>query len=568
MPRIAVAGNDRFDALPAASASSAAPPVAAGAHTDSMANARNLLILRHYTVSLLAAIALCACKDPPAPPPPIAAVVAPPAAPVDLAALEKTAGRHWTLDRRAAAIAEGKATLHKHQCTRCHTLDGQPSHGRPNDCVKCHTFLLDLPNQPKRYHDIANRHGEAIVQRYLRNIEHLLQVPDLSRLGARVRPDWIGRYVREPFDLRPHASESMIRTALTEAEARQIARYFAAVADVPDPAAPENAPEPPPAKPSAARLAQGKALFATKACATCHVFGNVVFDQKPATPLRGKPSPNDLAPNLRFVRDRMAPSAVVAWLLNPQSVQADAKMPRLGLTQAEAETLRDWLFHADPELQPQPPPAPPQLPPAVARPVGWAEVKERVLGKVCVHCHMNDHENDTGPGNGGGLGYPGLGLSFRTYERAVFGARDKQGTRHSVFEILPGETLPRILASMLQRRAEHQRDNLPPGRDWERPPFPPGPLGMPMGLPAMTDEELGLLRAWIEQGCPGPTEVTGKPGFNDGFLVPDGPIAVNQGCQLRAPTDPPPAWSYEASRRHAADPHAVTPTGAHTPTGH
>ncbi|MBM4344588.1 MAG: c-type cytochrome [Deltaproteobacteria bacterium] len=526
--------------------------------------------IRRYPLSLalapLMALTGWACKDPPAPvavPPP-----APPnAAPVDLAALEKTAGRHWPLDRRAAAIAEGKAALHRHQCTRCHTLDGLPSHGRPNDCVKCHTFLLDLPNQPKRYQDIASRHGEAILQRYLSNLEHLLQVPDLSRLGARVRPDWIGRYVKDPFDLRPHASESMIRTALTHAETKQIARYFAAVADVPDPAAPEFAAEAPPPKPSPERLAQGKALFASKACATCHAFGTVAFDQKPAAPVRGKPSPNDLAPNLRFVRDRMAPSVVVAWLVNPQSVQADAKMPRLGLTQGEAEVLRDWLFHADPALQPAPTALPAVLPPAATRPVGWAEVKERVLGKVCVHCHMNEHENDTGPGNGGGLGYAGLGLSFRTYERAVFGARGKQGDRYSVFEVLPGETMPRILATMVQRRVEHLRDNLPPGSDWERPPFPQGLLGMPMGLPAMTDQELGLLRAWIEQGCPGPTEVTGKPGFNDGFLVPDGPVAVNHGCQVRAPLDPPPAWSYEASRRRAPEPHAATPSAA-TPTGH
>src|SRR3972149_4850714 len=62
-----------------------------------------------------------------------------------------------------------------------------------------------------------------------------------------------------------------------------------------------------------------------------------------------------------------------------------------------------------------------------------------------------------------------------------------------------------------------------------------GVMGMPMGYPSMTDEELGILRAWIEQGCPGPTAVTGKPGFTDGFLVPDGPIRGNPGCQLRRP---------------------------------
>ena len=112
--------------------------------------------------------------------------------------------------------------------------------------------------------------------------------------------------------------------------------------------------------------------------------------------------------------------------------------------------------------------------------------------------------------------------------------------------------MPLLLEAMLWRRIEERRDRveafadyvLPPDHGTER-------LGMPMGLPSIPDAELALLRAWIEQGCPGPTEVTGMPGMDDGFLVPDGPIAVNHGCQQRDPsarrpswaTQPPPAWA-------------------------
>jgi hypothetical protein len=59
------------------------------------------------------------------------------------------------------------------------------------------------------------------------------------------------------------------------------------------------------------------------------------------------------------------------------------------------------------------------LPPAVIGPVSWAEVKESTLGRICVHCHMNDHERDNGPGNQGGYGWPGVGLRMRTYETLV-----------------------------------------------------------------------------------------------------------------------------------------------------
>ncbi len=183
------------------------------------------------------------------------------------------------------------------------------------------------------------------------------------------------------------------------------------------------------------------------------------------------------------------------------------------------------------------------LPPSVDREVSWAEVKQRVLGVVCVHCHMNDHEKDAGPGNRGGLGFAGVELSFRTYERAVWGAAGTDGVRYSVFETLPGESLPRILQGLLLRRAENRRDLLAPFADRERPDFADGLFGMPLGLPALDDEEIGIVRAWIDQGCPGPTQVTGRAGFTDGLLVPDGPIAVNRGCGLRAPADPPPKWS-------------------------
>jgi hypothetical protein len=192
-------------------------------------------------------------------------------------------------------------------------------------------------------------------------------------------------------------------------------------------------------------------------------------------------------------------------------------------------------------------------PPPVDRDVDWEEAKEKVIGHVCVHCHMNDHEKDNGPGNLGGLGYPGIGLAFRTYERIVWGAVDKDtGRRYSVLRRRPGERLPRIVEVMLVRRVENRRDFLKPFEDRAMPGFGKSPrLGMPLGLPALSDEQIAIVMKWIEQDCLGQERVTGKPGFTDGFLVPDGPIDRNQGCELRPPADPPPRWS---SRPRAAKP--------------
>ena len=352
----------------------------------------------------------------------------------------------------------------------------------------------------------------------------------------------------------------MIRNQLTPGDVTRLIRYFAAIADVPDPTARGYAPTPLPPRPTAERIAQGKQAFIDRACITCHEFGGIALGDQSRDALMDAVKDSAFAPNLMYVRDRVRPEIVIDWIVDPKSVVAAATMPILGVPRADAAAIRAFLFYGDPG------PTEPALaaralmalPPAADHPVGWSEVKEKVLGHVCVHCHMNDHELDQGPGNRGGLGYPGVGLSFRTYERTVWGAidlaprayrpgghRSSDGPvhRYSVLQTRPGDPMPRLLLALVTRRLENRRDYQQPLEQRALPGYDPDVLGMPLGLPALTDQQIGIVRAWIEQGCPGPTEVTGKPGFTDGFLVPDGPIAENQGCELRAPADPPPAWN-------------------------
>ncbi|HVV84937.1 MAG TPA: hypothetical protein VHE35_17860 [Kofleriaceae bacterium] len=462
------------------------------------------------------------------------------------APLADAAAPHWAAAARDEAIAAGKVVLAKHQCTRCHQIDGLPGAGRPYDCVSCHTFLKSLTPDSRQYQEIAANNGKEILDRYIRNIQHLLRVPNLTEVGKRLRPAWIEQFVQHPTDLRPLLDDAMLRNKVTPDEARVIARYLAAVADVPAPGEPgADLPAAPAVDP--ARVAAGRALFVQKACILCHVVGNDAFPGQTADSLRAANFP--LAPNLRFARERLGPERLVAWIMDPQAVWPEATMPKVGVTRAEAELLRDYLTAAGQVALPPSPPSEPLLamPAAADHPVGWDEVKARVLGKVCVHCHMNDHEKDVGPGNLGGLGYAGRGLAMRTYEMLVRGARGDDGKRYSVLQKLPGEAWPRILEVMVRRRVENLRDHVLPLDDHQRPDYADGLLGMPMALPAMTDEEIGILRRWLEDGCPGPTHVTGKPGVTDGFLVPDGPIEVDHGCQQREPVEPPPSWATRAA---------------------
>lgn len=495
-------------------------------------------------IAMAAAAAGCPRRDPPADkrPDAPAPLIAPFAA-------------RWPDKARDDAIAAGAAAMKKHECTRCHVIDALETAARPLNCTSCHQFLVGLEPGKDKWNDIAKKYGKEVIERYQKKIVHLIRVPDLTGLGRRVRPEWIASYVREPHDLRPLLEETMGRNVVDEKDARAIARYFAAVADAQDPW--PDAPVPPsanastgamPPKPDAARLAQGRTLFVTKGCAGCHVFGNVPtgIDEKA---LRAGVAGSLLAPNLRFTRERMRLDAIVPWIVDPKKMLASTKMPPLDVSVEEGELLRDFLLYEDPALAAAPKAEPPPVPQPLDRPVAWEEVKERVLGNVCVHCHMNDYEKDPGPGNLGGLGYAGVKLRMRTYEMLVTGAVDDKGARYSVLVPRKGETVAPIVQSLLRRRAESARDMVGPLKDHALSPFPEGKPGMPLGLPPMTDEEIAILVTWIAQGCKGPTAITGMAGVYDGYLVPDGPVPKNEGCELRPPGKTRPAWTKETEAK-------------------
>lgn len=84
--------------------------------------------------------------------------------------------------------------------------------------------------------------------------------------------------------------------------------------------------------PAIAQEAMGEALFVAKGCIQCHTNDNVTM----ASNLF------EVGPDLTFVK---RPSEYVAlWLANPADLKADTMMPNLHLSEAEIETLVDFLF--------------------------------------------------------------------------------------------------------------------------------------------------------------------------------------------------------------------------------
>ncbi len=343
-------------------------------------------------------------------------------------------------------------------CATCHDVPGQAEEPRATSCAGCHDWIRATAADPARRERALA--AFPLWERYERNVVSYLDVPSLEAAMARLEPEWVAAYLEDPHDLRPGLPETMPRFDLDEAQVSLIASAFG--------------PEPVPATAAVdpANAARGESLFASRGCVACHTFGTL-------HPGPGLPS----APDLAVTRHRMDPDVVAAWIADPQSVSAAATMPAFGLPADEVLALRDYLFVADPAGQVPEPVA--SVPVAVDRPVGWAEVQERVFGRVCVHCHMDPEANGGrgGPGNQGGYGWAATGIELET-AAGVAAVAD------------------RIPAVLLRRRDEARRDVLAPGEapaDLDRHPTP----GMPLGLPALSDEEIGLVLAWIEQGALG-----------------------------------------------------------------
>ena len=410
---------------------------------------------------------------------------------------------------RDALARRGREVVVKAQCNRCHEITGGlAAFKREMHCVNCHTWILGTKGKPE---EIARQRQDfPDWDRYLESVVHFTRLPDLGTLARRVRPSAIRAFLDAPRDLRPHLDESMIPLRLGAADKDAVVAWLTALAGpdaTPDEAAPTVT--------DTARIEAGRAVFVSRACPTCHVFGNTRF--QPAFNVAFYKTMGEaakLAPNLRFARERMGRGTFVRFVQDPQAVDPSVSMPKLGVTPGEAEQLADFVFGAEPDLTAAAgaglaePGAVPEVP-VLARAVPFDEVFDEVLGKICVHCHMDPASNagDGGAGNTGGLGFAGKRLSLESYASVARGVL-RDGKRVSIVKPGPGGAPPLLLESLLRRHREASRDQRPAFADQagEGVSVDPAAPGMPLGLPALSVSQMSLVKTWLAQGAPGPAK--------------------------------------------------------------
>ena len=370
------------------------------------------------------------------------------------------------------AIVRGAALAVRFECTRCHAhaeLAGPPDDA---NCAGCHAQVargtLDVG---------ADEATQALWRAHVRSY---LNVPSLTYLGARLRRSAIAEMVQAPHDVRPHLAETMPRLAVSAAEAADLAAWLAPEAEAPARALPHDA----------ATLAHGRQLVEELGCGTCH---ERCGEHIPARPLRVAIDAESLtrgialAPDLAEVPTRLRRDRLVQWLLAPRTIDPETTMPALPRSRAEAEAIAAYLSYAP--IVPRAQPAAPVRLPLLGRRVTFAEVEERVFRRSCWHCHSEPdfNEGDGGPGNTGGFGFAGRGLSLASASAVRSGARDDAGLRRSILRSAPGETA-RLVEVLLARQREEAGDVR-------------ALRGMPLGLPALSAEDIQLVESWIAGGA-------------------------------------------------------------------
>lgn len=363
----------------------------------------------------------------------------------------------------------GGALVRQFECQRCHAGTGIEAPKLEQDCVGCHEQIAT-----DRFKTSSSKLGE-----WKQHVLPYRDVPSLMDLGVRLRPGWVRDYLLHPHQLRPSLAQTMPRLELSFDQATDIVTYLTRKDAPPKPTLAVTA--------DPTQVEHGKLLLSERGCVGCHEVTGAGLTLPPKTQPVARAQ--GLAPDLRFARERLEPDTLALWLLDPSRLKRDAVMPNLQLSRDDARDLAAFLSFG--KLSPNAAPPPPSRLPPLTRRVGFDEVSARVFAVTCRHCHTNPDlaGGDGGPGGTGGFGFKPRHIDFSSYQGILSGGVDARGQRVSLFTPT-GEGVPRLVAALVARQREISGQESREVR------------GMPLGLPALSPEQIQLVESWVAQGRP------------------------------------------------------------------
>ena len=184
-------------------------------------------------------------------------------------------------------IDAGRRLVKKYNCTGCHQIEG--AGGDYIDVIVAHEGL-----------------NETNAKQFA--------PPPLKAEGARVYPDWLFAFLKEPSEIRYGLKVRMPTFKLSDDEATTLVKYFSVLDDEPFPYETLETPTP-----TRTELQVGKQIFDVLQCISCH-------------PAKGEviPEGSDKAgrPDLSLAKERLKADWLIDWMKDPQSFQPGTAMPQ------------------------------------------------------------------------------------------------------------------------------------------------------------------------------------------------------------------------------------------------
>ncbi len=184
-------------------------------------------------------------------------------------------------------IDAGRRVVKKYNCAGCHEIEGEG--GDYRDVIIAHEGLDQMTAKQ-------------------------FAPPTLQAEGARVYPNWLFNFLKEPSEIRYGLKVRMPTFDMSDEEATTLVKYFSALDNEPFPY--ETLPEP---ESTAAELRVGKQIFDALKCDSCH-------------PSQGEfiPDGSEKAgrPDLSLAKQRLKADWLIDWMKDPQSFQRGTAMPQ------------------------------------------------------------------------------------------------------------------------------------------------------------------------------------------------------------------------------------------------
>ena len=152
------------------------------------------------------------------------------------------------------------------------------------------------------------------------------QAPDLDRIGARIAPSYLERFLADPQSMKPGATMPNVFHASENAAADPVIDYLThfliargGVMKL------SHSPV------DASLIAAGEHLYHSVGCVSCH------------PPQNGKPAPTPTVP-LGLLEEKIGVDPLTEFLLDPLKARPSGRMPAMGLSAGEARALAAYLL--------------------------------------------------------------------------------------------------------------------------------------------------------------------------------------------------------------------------------